>query len=86
MKINITVDMTPEELRRLMGWPDVQGIHEELLAKMREQIAAGDEGYDPMTVMQPYIKQSADSMAGLQKMMAGMVEGYFKQPSDEKQK
>ena len=84
MKVNITVDITPEEFRKLMGWPDVQGIHEEVMAKMREQIAAGAEGYDPMSLMQPYIKQSIESMSGFQKMMAGMMEGYFKSTSGDK--
>jgi hypothetical protein len=53
---------------------------------MREQIAAGAEGYDPMSLMQPYIKQSLDSMGGFQKMMAGMAETYFTQGSGDKEK
>ena len=84
MKVNITIDMTPEEFRKMMGWPDVQGIHEEVMEKIREQIAAGAEGYDPMNLMQPYIKQSFDSMSGFQKMMSGMMESYFTQPSEKK--
>ncbi|PLY15198.1 MAG: hypothetical protein C0631_08760 [Sedimenticola sp.] len=86
MKVNISIDMTPEEFRKMMGWPDVQGLHEDIMGKMREQIAAGAEGYDPMSLMQPYIKQSLDSMGGFQKMMAGMAETYFTQGSGDKEK
>ena len=28
MKINVEFDLSPEEFRQLMGWPDVQNINE----------------------------------------------------------
>jgi len=31
MKINVEVDITPEELRRFMGLPDVQGWQQQML-------------------------------------------------------
>ncbi|MES9873478.1 MAG: DUF6489 family protein [Candidatus Sedimenticola sp. 6PFRAG7] len=77
MKINIELDLTPEEFRKMMGWPDLSGLHEEMLAKFREQMEAGAEGYDPMSLLKPYMAQSANSMDGFQKMMQGMMEGYF---------
>ena len=77
MKINIEVDMTPEEFRKLMGWPDVSGVQEEMLARFREKMEAGAEGYDPMSLMQPFLAQSANSMEGFQKMMSGMMGGVF---------
>ncbi|MET0048526.1 MAG: DUF6489 family protein [Sedimenticola sp.] len=77
MKINIELDITPEEFRKVMGWPDVSGLHEEMLAKFKEQMEAGVEGYDPLSMLKPYFAQSANSMEGFQKMMQGMMEGYF---------
>jgi hypothetical protein len=38
--MKISVDITPEEMRTLMGWPDVQGLHEEMINKIREQMNA----------------------------------------------
>ncbi|TVO78661.1 hypothetical protein [Sedimenticola selenatireducens] len=76
--MKISVDMTPEEMRTLMGWPDVQGLHEEMINKIREQMNAGAEGYDPLSLMQPFFTQSANSMESLQKMFAGMMSGYGK--------
>ncbi len=41
MKVNVEVDCTPEEARRLMGLPDLSPIHEAYIAKMRETISGG---------------------------------------------
>lgn len=76
MNINISVDMTPEEFRKLMGWPDVQGFQEEMMQQIREQMAAGAEGFDPLSLMQPYLTQSAGAMDAFQKMMSGFMQGY----------
>ena len=76
MKINISIDLTPEEFRKLMGWPDVQGFQEDMLKQIREQMASGAEGYDPLSLMQPYFNQSVSAMEAFQKMMGGMMQGY----------
>jgi hypothetical protein len=73
--VNIKIDMeiTPEEVRRLMGLPDVQAFQDELMSKIREQMEAGVEGYDPQTLMQPFMNNAFASMEFFQKMMAGAV-------------
>lgn len=76
MKINISIDLSPEEFRKLMGWPDVQGLQEEMLKKFQEQMAAGVEGYDPLSLMQPYLNQSMGAMESFQKMMGGLMQSY----------
>ena len=48
--MKISIDMTPEEMRTLMGWPDVQGLQQEMIDKIREQMNAGAEGYDPLSL------------------------------------
>ena len=75
MKITVDIDITPEEMRELMGWPDVKGFQQELLQKVREQMQAGADGYDPLSLMQPFISQSFDSMSKFQKMMMGVMAG-----------
>ncbi|OQX30444.1 MAG: hypothetical protein B0D96_03780 [Candidatus Sedimenticola endophacoides] len=80
MKINIEIDITPEEFRKSMGWPDVEAFNRELLDKLRQQMEAGAEGFDPLTLLKPYLTQSASSMEGFQKIMSGMMEGYFRGP------
>ncbi|WEK44525.1 MAG: DUF6489 family protein [Candidatus Sphingomonas colombiensis] len=41
MKVNVEVDCTPEEARRLMGLPDLTPIHEAYIAKMKEAMDGG---------------------------------------------
>lgn len=79
--MKISIDITPEEMRTLMGWPDVQGLQEEVINKIREQMNAGAEGYDPLSLMQPFFAQSANSMESFQKMVANMMSAYGKKGS-----
>lgn len=84
MNVKIDIDMTPEEMRRLMGLPDVQPFHDELVEKLREQFRAGAEGYDPLALLQPYMNSAVNSMETLQRFMSGVMgAGAGKQP-DEK--
>lgn len=77
MKINVQVDMTPEEFRKVMGWPDVEPFQQEMLEKLKQKIEAGAEGFDPVTLMQPYLAQSVSSMEAFQKMMAAFATGMM---------
>ncbi|HPQ94332.1 MAG: hypothetical protein KDI44_14080 [Thiothrix sp.] len=48
MNLKIDVDVTPEELRRLMGLPDVQEFNREIMSQMLKRMQDGVVGYDPM--------------------------------------
>jgi hypothetical protein len=43
MKINIELELTPEELRRFMGLPDVQGFQKQMLERFTESLQASQE-------------------------------------------
>ena len=43
MKINIEIDLTPEEMRRFMGLPDVQGFQAQMLERFSESFQASQE-------------------------------------------
>ncbi|WP_163559449.1 DUF6489 family protein [Halomonas sp. NO4] len=58
MKINVEFDLTPEEFRRALGLPDVEAFQQELLNRIQKQMESGVEGYDPMSLMQPFLQQS----------------------------
>ncbi len=47
MKFNIEIDATPEEVRRLVGLPDMSPVHEAYLGKMKGAI---DKGVTPDVV------------------------------------
>lgn len=38
MKVNIDIDLTPEEARKMMGLPDVEPLQREMMEKMREHM------------------------------------------------
>ncbi|KEA63817.1 hypothetical protein ADIMK_1944 [Marinobacterium lacunae] len=76
MKFTINIDMTPEELRRALGLPDVAALQDEMISRIREQMDAGAEGYDPLTLLKPYLSQSVGSMEAFQKMLFTMMSQY----------
>ena len=76
MKVNIELEMTPEEFRKSMGLPDVQPFQEELMRKISEQMEAGVDGYDPLSLFKPFASQGFDSVSGYQKMMMDLISSY----------
>lgn len=67
MQIKITVDATPEEIRRFFGLPDVGPLQEEMLERVREKMKAGEAGFDPLALMQPYLAPNMSSLEAMQK-------------------
>ncbi len=44
MKLNITVDCTPEEARAFLGLPDVSSLNETLVASVKERVEQNMDG------------------------------------------
>lgn len=78
MKVTVDLDITPEELRKLFGLPDVEGFQRQLLEDMRERIASGTEGYDPAKLLQPYINSSLASWDLFQKFLVNTASAGVK--------
>lgn len=76
MNFKIDVDMTPDEMRRVLGLPDIAGFQQEMLDQIRERMAAGADGYDPLTLFKPYMTGGLGSMEALQQMMLKMMTNY----------
>ena len=62
MKVRINVDLTPEEARAFFGLPDVASFQQELLEKIRDQMLAGAEGFDPISLMKPFFDTNLEAM------------------------
>lgn len=67
MKIQVEMDVTPEELRTFFGLPDVRPLQEEMLAQLRERMLAGTAGFDPANLMRPFLTPNLQAMEGLQR-------------------
>ncbi|WP_201243451.1 DUF6489 family protein [Halochromatium salexigens] len=70
MKFHIDVEVSPAELRQLMGLPDLEGLQQRMLHDIQARIEQGAEGYDPMELMQPYFKTSLAGMDMMQRLFA----------------
>lgn len=67
MQIKISVDATPEEMRRFFGLPDVAPLQEEMIQRIQEKMRAGEEGFDPLTLMQTYLLPNVSILEAMQK-------------------
>ena len=70
MKFHIDVEVSAVELRKLMGLPDLEGLQQRMLDDIQSRIEQGVEGYDPMELMQPYLKTSLAGMDMMQRFFA----------------
>jgi hypothetical protein len=73
MNVKIDIDITPEEMRKLLGLPDVEAFQRELLNDIRARMLEGAEGYDPLKLFQPYVAGSMASWDMFQKMFSAAV-------------
>lgn len=77
MKINVEFDMTPGEFRQALGLPDVDAFQREMMSRIQQQVDAGVEGYDPWSMMQPFLQQGMTQgmthFGNYQQMMLDML-------------
>lgn len=52
MRIKIEIDLKPEELRRILGLPDVAGLQDDVIRFLRNKVSAAGENFDPSAVIQ----------------------------------
>lgn len=89
MKIHFDIEATPQELRSFFGLPDVEPLQHEMLEMIRKNMSSGMEGFDPLTVMKPFLPEQMQSISGLQKAMWQAIMGSAKPkatPAAEKEK
>lgn len=67
MKIKLDIDATPQELRIFFGLPDVTPLQNEILENLRERMVSGAEGYDPLTLLRPFLPEGLQSLETAQK-------------------
>ncbi len=75
MKINVEFDMTPDEFRKVMGLPDVQSFQKEMMETIIERMQAGEDGYDPFTLFQPFMESGINSVESMKKVFMNMMGG-----------
>ena len=67
MKIKFDIEATPQELRTFFWLPDIEPLQNEILEKIRKHMEQGIEGFDPLTLMRPFLPEHLRSVETLQK-------------------
>lgn len=70
MKVNITIDMTPEEARAFMGLPDVAPLQQKMMEEMQTRMKAAFDAGDPEGMMKAWMPLGgAEAFQKFQKLM-----------------
>ena len=77
MKANIEIDATPQEMRTLLGFPDVEPLQQEMLQKIRDKALSGIEARDPAELLK-LLMPTADQFKSLESLQASFWQAIGK--------
>lgn len=69
MKINVTIDCTPEEARTFFGLPDVKPMQDDLLAELHERLRKNLQAMDPETMLRTWLPATLKGFEQWQEML-----------------
>jgi hypothetical protein len=71
MKVSLEFDISPREIRQMLGLPDVEQLQADVIAAIRDRMAAGVDGFDPLSLMRSFLSlaQSFPGFEALQKLL-----------------
>lgn len=77
MKVRLEFDISPKEIRQVLGLPDVEQLQREIIDAIRERMVAGVEGFDPLSLLRSFfsLAQSFPGFESLQKLLRQAVAG-----------
>lgn len=70
MKLNITVDCTPEEARAFLGLPDVSSLNEALVNSVKERVEQNMELVSPEFYLKQWYSMGGQVQDSFMNMMA----------------
>lgn len=78
MKVNISIECTPEEARAFMGLPDVSTLNEQLVQEMAKRMTGNLDAMEPEALMRNWMSLGGE----WQKQMMGLMAQAAKPGSD----
>ncbi|HEY0267486.1 MAG TPA: DUF6489 family protein [Rhizomicrobium sp.] len=70
MKVNIEMDMTPEEARAFMGLPDIRPLQNKMMEEMQGRMKAAFDANDPEGMMKAWMPLGgAEAFQKFQKLL-----------------
>lgn len=86
MNFKIDIDVSPAEVRKLLGLPDVETLQREVMGDLRRRMLDGVDGYDPIKLLQPYLTGTLASWDILQKVVSSAGKGKQKTDATDAKK
>jgi hypothetical protein len=75
MKFNIEIDCTPEEVRRLMGLPDLTPVHDAYLDKIKDSLTKGVTPDVVEQMVRTWVPGSATGIDMMRELIGGFAGG-----------
>ncbi|TVS18043.1 MAG: hypothetical protein EA417_04745 [Gammaproteobacteria bacterium] len=72
MKVNVEFEMTPEEMRRLLGLPDVAPVNDMIVDRLRDQVEKGLDGTLLRNMMQSIVKGGTQGIEAYQTLLTNI--------------
>ena len=68
MKVNVTIDCTPEEARTFFGLPDLKPMQERMMAEVEQRMRNGLASMEPEAVFKTWLPATVQGMEQVQQM------------------
>ena len=77
MKVTIEIDATPQEMRTLMGLPDIEPMQKEIMEKIRDKTLEGIDSNDPAALMSLFMP-TADQFKNMEALQSSFWQAINK--------
>ena len=84
MKIQIEIDVSPEEARRFFGLPDVAGMQDQVLKRIQSHVEAAADPANLGNVAAQLVAGGVQSVDALQRAFFEMLSGSGRDSAHEK--
>jgi Family of unknown function (DUF6489) len=69
MKIQIDMEMTPEEARTLMGLPDLTALNQEMVGEVAQRMKAALDTSDPQAMLRAWMPMGGQGFEQFQRFL-----------------
>ena len=75
MKVNVTIDCTPEEARTFFGLPDVTPLNDQLVEEMSKRMTANMDALEPEALMRSWMSYGGEWQKQFMDLMGQAASG-----------
>jgi Family of unknown function (DUF6489) len=69
MKLNIQIDMTPDEARKFLGLPDVSKVQDRMMAEIEKRMKAAVDVNDPEAMLRAWMPLGGQGFEQFQRFL-----------------